>query len=205
MAFSTHSFLAIMSKGPAHNRYNDALNAFFTRSSIPKNAMKTLKKRGCGKEDAEEIIQDATVTLVKQIYLGQYKHQGKLSSYFTGICINIHKNKLRKNNNVKHSSTAPLVPFDSVSPFLEGENISLVIDDEERKYLTSLILDQLDNKCQVCLELFYLKSYTIEQIASELDYANYNSAKTGLHKCMLKLRSIIAQRPLIIQRINNIL
>lgn len=205
MPFSTQSFLAVMSEGPTHRDYNDALKSFFSDSSIPKSAMRILKKRGCRKEDAEEVIQDATVTLVKQIYLGQYKHQGKLSSYFTGICINTYKNKSRKKNNVENSALLPLVSFDHTLPFLEDRNISLIIDDEERKHLTSLLLNQLDNKCQRCLELFYLKSYTIEQIANELNYTNYNSAKTGLHKCKLKLRSIIAQKPLIIQRINNIL
>lgn len=205
MPFSAQSFLAIMSKGPTHREYNDALKSFFSDSSIPKNAMRMLKKRGCRKEDAEEVIQDSTVTLVKQIYLGRYKHQDKLSNYFTGICIKTYKNKIRKKHNEKNSALLPLASFDHTLPFLEDRNIALTIEDEERKHLASLLLTQLNNKCQKCLELFYLKSYTIEQIASELDYANYNSAKTGLHKCMLKLRSIIAQKPLIIQRINNVL
>lgn len=63
-------------------------------------------------------------------------------------------------------------------------------DDEPLKQAIS----QLDEKCQVVLNLYYYRNFSMEAIAARLGYKNEAVAKKSKYACLQKLRTLFLEK-----------
>lgn len=65
----------------------------------------------------------------------------------------------------------------------------------EREEFVDRVVNSLQSPCAELLQAFYWNKLTGQQIADKLGYSNADSVKTQKHKCMGKLKALIAKFP----------
>ncbi len=204
MYFTEARFLRDVKQTGERKIYQNALLSFCRYSGIPQKARRVLYRLKCRPEDAEEIVQDATVIMVKAVQTGAYESRSKLSTYFVGVCKNLHANRGRAQKN--KPPHLPLEPIAALAvadgPTSETEHR---LDQHVLDELVSSLLALLSDRCQKGLELLYLSNYSLEQIGVELGYSSYDSAKSGLHKCLNRLRKYVRENAAAAQFIKQFL
>jgi RNA polymerase sigma factor (sigma-70 family) len=53
--------------------------------------------------------------------------------------------------------------------------------------------EQLGDKCQKVLKLFYYDGFTLEEIQKQLNYDNYNVVKSQKSRCLKTLKELISK------------
>jgi RNA polymerase sigma factor (sigma-70 family) len=71
---------------------------------------------------------------------------------------------------------------------IEEENTANTEEQEEKVHAA---LQQLGDKCRQILTLFFYYKKRMEEIATELSYANADTVKNQKYKCMQQLKRIM--------------
>ena len=150
--------------------------------------------------DCEDIFQDATIILYKNIIEGKLqKLNSSLSTYFLGICKNKAYEKLReKGKDVTIFDEYP----DTTQDEFEDEKINslLTLDDDfglddaellemRKEALVREIVAQLPPPCDKILWGFYRDGLSMKTLASMYNYKNENSLKVTKHRCGEKFKA----------------
>lgn len=136
------------------------------------DAMKYLRRKGIGKSDAEDIIQDTYERILK------YKPSFiKNEKYFTTVLSNVLNdfyNSKKRDDKVEFSENSPKVASESPEDFLiRKQDIELLIPHEQRDVIS-----------------LYLKGFTVQEICTELD-ATPGSVKKILHRFRQRRRELM--------------
>ncbi len=136
-------------------------------------------------EQADEVMSKTIMDVQNQICRSDFAlHSAKLSTYFIGCLI--------KKWAVAQKTTVSVVEYETVAPFLDAPTTS-VEDDfirEERAALVRQALETLGDRCKSLLTMFG-KSFKMEEIATEMGYANVQTAKNQVAICRDRVREIL--------------
>lgn len=180
---------------------NAALKWFCQRSGIRDMATQFLARQGASATDAEEIFQEALIALFRNIKKGQFRGESSISTYFISICKRLYWKSIGKNN--RELSVEESRFPDEEMPSRE----EWIMKQEIRKEISALVgqlIGKLGGKCQAALQL-YMLDYPMERIASDLNYANTQSAKDRVHRCREQLRGLVLENPRAMQIVNLVL
>ncbi len=139
------------------------------------------------KEEALDIFQDALVILYRKATsekdFGTSKSPVNIDGFLINTCKLLWSNELRKKKvrSGDDSGLGGLEFQDEIEEKIEKEN--------KFKQLESIIKG-LGKKCRSILELFYYKSYSMENIAKKFGYKTVKSAKVQKYKCMEHARKL---------------
>jgi RNA polymerase sigma factor (sigma-70 family) len=130
-------------------------------------------------DDAEDILQDATIVVWEKVKNSEFVLQSKLTTYVFAICKNLWLKRLNKNSrmSVLDDSFSENLTEDS-QPFM-NQNHQIVMK----------MMDTLGEKCRDILHLFYFESLDMASIAKQLNYNNADTVKAKKHQCFKQLQA----------------
>ena len=145
-----------------------------------------LKKTSCSKEDAEDILVEAVLSFREKILTGKIEYLTNIRNYLYGTCKNmwLHRYRHLKTKTEKEPEILQYF-YDECSELLDIENASE--PNSELLKLTRVGLEQLKDKCKRIIELFYIREYSMTQIAEEMSFSSPDVAKTTKSRCFAKL------------------
>lgn len=149
-----------------------------------KNMIYSMVKKNSGSEtDAHDVFQDGLVAMWVNISTDKYqlKDNVKLSSYLYTLCRNIWISKIRK-----MKPTLEIAEKDELSL---SEDPREWTEQYERVQKLMQHLQELGEKCQKLLHLYYYEKSSMKEISTKLGITE-KSAKNNKYRCMENLRSI---------------
>ena len=139
---------------------------------------KMIYSKGGNSQDAEDIFQEALIILVKRIKNTDFKLTAQLSSYLFSVCRFLWKDELKKRKQNISSVFEPGLDE------LEEQDLTEVVEQENRAKLAEKVLDELKERCRELLLLFYEGRLKLKEIAVRMGYSSENTAKNQKYKCM---------------------
>lgn len=149
----------------------------------------TLKSKQLNLDQAQcESIYDDAMLLFRDHLIQEKIQQGSsIKSYITGICINLGRNKMRKEQRYQSKKNEIRLLFQ------ESEHLYEMDDDQSNQRLKRVqgALKQLGEKCQKIIHAHYILGMSMIEIADYLGFASKDVAKTTKSRCFKKLIAII--------------
>ncbi|TVZ56287.1 RNA polymerase sigma factor (sigma-70 family) [Lutibacter sp. Hel_I_33_5] len=139
------------------------------------------------KEDILDVYQDAIIVLQEQALEGKMDNLTcTVKTYLFSIGKYMLYDKNRKNNK------------SVTSDFLEKEDYNYkeiaadFTDDTSNENIKKLQIafGKIGKKCKEVLSLFYYRGYSIDEIATSLNYENKNVVKSQKSRCLKQLREL---------------
>jgi RNA polymerase sigma factor (sigma-70 family) len=152
-----------------------ALNSLYRHFPL---MLKMLRNNGAGREDAEDIFQEALIILCRKAKEPGFMLTSRLSTYLFSICRFLWKDELKKR---KHFIAAD---FETGFNETEEQQWNDILELESRAKLAEQVLDKLGDRCRELLLLFYKAGIKLKDIASHMGYSSENTAKNQKYKCL---------------------
>jgi RNA polymerase sigma factor (sigma-70 family) len=130
-------------------------------------------------DDAEDILQDATIVVWEKVKNSEFVLQSKLSTYVFAICKNLWLKRLNKNSKMS-------VLDDSFSENLTEESMPFM---NQNHQIVMKMMDTLGEKCRDILHMFYFDALDMSTIAKQLNYNNADTVKAKKHQCFKQLQA----------------
>lgn len=141
-----------------------------------KPVIQYIKKNQGNQQDAEDIFQEALAFFCEKIIGENFRPTSSINTYIYGVCKNLWRNQMRKKR------------LDLADEFTDIED-EIPFDESDRLNQAQQALNSLGKKCIELLELFYIQSYKMDEIAQQLGFASGKSAKNQKYKCLAKAKA----------------
>lgn len=151
-----------------------------------------IEKNSGTKEEAKDVFQDALIAVYENIKSGKFKGESKLSSYLYSIARFMWFNRLKRKN-----IEWKIMDLQSVDEVEESHIVALL--EEEKWAAIQGFFGELGAQCKRILIYSIYQGYNMKEISELMDYENEQVARNKKYKCLKKLKTLIAQRPEIIQ------
>jgi RNA polymerase sigma factor (sigma-70 family) len=136
-------------------------------------------------DDADDILQDALVTLWERVRMGRFTYQARLGTFIYATARNMGLRRLaRGRKEVQAPGIDP--PSEDASP------LELMIESEEAA-IVSAALERLGEPCRKLLLLFYWEEESMESIAARMGMANADTVKSRKYQCKKALEALIRE------------
>jgi len=146
-----------------------------------------LVRRNSGTEDdADDMLQEALVTLWEQVRRGRFRYSARLGTYLYATARNMWLRRLAR-------ARREPAGLDDDPPAEEASPLDLMIEDEEAEIVRSA-LEKLGEPCRKLLLLFYWEEESMESIAAHTGMANADTVKSKKYQCKKALEAIIRER-----------
>lgn len=141
--------------------------------------MNLIRKFGCTREDAEDIMVDAVLNFRDKLLAGKISYLSSVRNYLYATCINMKKERdyyLKRRKEKEHE----------VILYLYSDLDEMTAYKENLLNLSLKGFEQLSQSCQQILRYFYVNRYTMDKIAQKTGLANANSVKVTKARCYKK-------------------
>lgn len=135
-------------------------------------AMKILQNRA----EAEEAAQDAFIKAFR--YLNNFNRQAKFSTWLYRIVFNTSISYKRKNRNQFESIENQIIEY--------SDHSDLEIEKNDKRVFINQALMKLTEADRLAVQLFYMKEYSLEEIAEMLNQ-NLNTVKVRVHRARQRM------------------
>ena len=139
-----------------------------------------IRTHGGREEDARDVFQESLLIFYRNVLKPDFTLSCNISTYLFSVCKYLWKDELKAKNK--------LAPFDAND---WADDVESYREEEQAYSLLDRILNQLGDKCKTILTLFYYKKMRMEDIASQLEYSNMETAKTQKYKCMERAKTMM--------------
>ena len=185
---------AIVSGGEARNK---AIEIIYNWHEMKEKITTYVHRHGGHRSDGLDIFHEGIVALDKNIRSGKYRAESGLQGYFYSICRFVWNNEWRR-----RIKSAP----GEVQDFqLEPDDLTpeVHLQSREEKDLLRKVLQLLDESCKKILTLWKL-SYTMAEIATEMQLSSPELAKKYRYRCMNKLMAELDNHPQLINALKHV-
>ena len=141
-----------------------------------------VKQQNGDREDARDVFQDGLMVLYDKVEKGGFVLTSSLKTYLYSVCRFIWLRKLKK------KKPQP-VTNEQLERLIDEQDIETSIIEEERYLLYKAHLNQLGEKCQTILRLFF-RGEKMRAIAQQMDYTE-KFAKNKKYLCTKQLLKMI--------------
>ncbi len=140
-----------------------------------------VKKNSGTTEDAEDVFQDAVLTLFRQIKLKRYSEEGSgVGGFLFTVSKNLWYNKLKRSNRIT------LTDSQSFDDQEQNTILDQIIVEEKLKTINQLLND-IGEQCKKILSLAIYEKKSMKEIAAEMDFKSEDVAKSIHYRCKKKL------------------
>jgi RNA polymerase sigma factor (sigma-70 family) len=165
-----------------------ALHYFFSDKLLLNSVVQFVVHNGGNTEDGRDVFQDAMVIFDRNIRAGKFAGNSQLRTYFIAIA-KWHWVNLRRRKSITQ-------PIDPGTIALSGvpENPEIQYINEERKSLLEQAISLIGARCSQLLH-FYKLSYSMEEIAQEINLSSADMAKKEVYRCRERLKNHLQAQP----------
>jgi RNA polymerase sigma factor (sigma-70 family) len=144
-----------------------------------------MRFKKCGEEDAREHYQAAILIVYDNVHAGKLDNLlCSLKTYIFGIGKNLTMQQYRESNRqntLKAEFFVQTYLHEEAETFQTDANLEII----------SRSFNKLGEPCHELLDQYYFKRKNMIQIASEMGYKNFETAKNQKYKCMERLRKMV--------------
>ncbi|MBN1250653.1 MAG: sigma-70 family RNA polymerase sigma factor [Bacteroidales bacterium] len=144
---------------------------------------KYITEYGADAAEAKDIFQDALYIFIMKINDSNFYLNSSISTYIFGICKNLFKENLRKNNKIINQNIE--IPDEE-----HIKDVDYFLEEEQKYRALDKILIEIGEKCMELLKMFYYQNISMKAIAIKLGFKNESSAKTQKYKCIEQARNL---------------
>ncbi|NND31904.1 MAG: sigma-70 family RNA polymerase sigma factor [Saprospiraceae bacterium] len=145
-------------------------------------------RRGGSHTDGLDVFHEGIIALDRNIRRGVFKAESSIEGYLYSICRFIWNNEWRKKKKITtHNSVETDQNHDEVTPEIR-------LFAKEEKMMLRGILDLLDDSCRKILTL-WKQSYSMDEIARDLNLSSAQLAKKYKYRCLKKLMVVLEKKP----------
>ncbi|HKK74385.1 MAG TPA: sigma-70 family RNA polymerase sigma factor [Saprospiraceae bacterium] len=153
-----------------------------------KKVVAYVRSNSGNEQDGQDMFHEGIIVLDRNVRAGKFRGESSLAGYLYSICRFLWMNQVRK-----HSRT-DLREDNSTMDQTETENPESLSLEEEKKKVLANVLTQLGDRCKKILELWKL-SYSMQEIADQLDFSSAAMATKNKYKCHKKLMNYLKAHP----------
>lgn len=185
---------AIASGSEARNR---AIETIYNWHEMKEKVTTYVQRHGGNRSDGLDIFHDGIVALDKNIRSGKYRAESNLQGYFYTICRFIWNNEWRRRMKLTSGEVQEF--------HLEPDDITpeVLLYSQEETILLRKVLQLLDESCKKILTMWKL-SYSMVEIATELNLSSPELAKKYRFRCMQKLLGELDQHPHLLNALKHV-
>ena len=136
-------------------------------------------------DDAEDVLQEAIVTLWERVQTGRFEYAARLSTFIYATAKNMWLRRLARTRRepvgTEGNDGGAADDPDPLEQMVEGEEASIV----------SSALDRLGEPCRKLLLLFYWEERPMEEIASLMGFMNADTVKSKKYQCKKALEKLL--------------
>jgi RNA polymerase sigma factor (sigma-70 family) len=136
-------------------------------------------------DDAEDILQEAIVTLWERVRTGRFEYSARLSTFLYATARNLWMRRLARARREPAANGA-----NSEMGSGDPDPLELMVEGEEATIVGNA-LERLGEPCKKLLVLFYWEERTMEEIAAALGFVNADSAKSKKYQCKKALEKLL--------------
>jgi len=144
-------------------------------------------KHGGNKADAEDVFQDGLLVMTENLTTLNYELKSSATTYLFGICKLLWLAKCRKQGKE--------IPTDEI-PEVELNEDDLLEKLEKEKQFVQLgkVMNDIGEKCQELLLLFYGKKLSMKMIANKLKFSSEKIARNQKYKCLERAKNLVSTK-----------
>lgn len=135
--------------------------------------------------ECQDIFQDAIVVLYNNVKKGDFKLSCSLQTYMYSVCKKMWLKKLRKRGRSVQLNTDLHENIE-----LDNNHLDCLLATEKTKRIASL-LDSMSEDYKKILFLFYFDKMRMNEIATQMGYANEQVAKNKKSRAIKKLKELV--------------
>ena len=173
-----------------------AINHIYSNKEIRQTIYRHVKKMGGDDHEAQDVFHEGIIALDRNIRKNKFNRNTSIDGYLFGICRNIWNNKWRKKTKMSSNEITEIQLIDDQTPD------TLLYTEEQKNYLNK-VLELIDKPCRQLLTL-WKSSYTMQEIAVELNLSSPALAKKYRYRCMKKLMSQLDQHPQLLESLRYV-
>lgn len=174
-----------------------AIETIYSWHEMKAKVITYVQRHGGNRSDGLDIYHDGIVALDQNIRSGKYRAESGLQGYFYTICRFIWNNEWRR----RTKSTPGEVQDFHLEP--DEKTPELLFRSEEEKKLLRQVLQLLDDSCKKILTLWKL-SYSMAEIATEMQLSSPEMAKKYRYRCMHKLLGELENHPHLLNALKHV-
>ena len=137
------------------------------------------------RDDAEDMLQEALVTLWERVKTGRYEHSAKLSTFIFATVKNLWLRKLARARKEVVSGRN-----DEWTPSNDKSSLDILIENEDADIIAAA-LNKLGDPCRKILLLYYWEELPMDQIAQRMGFANADTIKSKKYQCKKALEKLL--------------
>ncbi|MEP7268323.1 MAG: sigma-70 family RNA polymerase sigma factor [Saprospiraceae bacterium] len=146
-----------------------------------------IKLNGGKSQDAEDIFQEALISLISNIRKPGFTLTSKLSSYIYSICRNMWYYKIRGNKGT-------IIDTEVLNSVPDIDHLPEMETFEEKHKLIAQVFENLNKECQQILHEFYFLDRPLKDIGVEMNYTE-GSIRVKKSRCMASLKKFVEDHP----------
>lgn len=176
---------AIKSGGPKRQK---VIRYLYQDASLKSKIIQFVTRNSGNYQDGEDMFHEGIIVFDRNIRQNKFKEETSIQGYLYSICRFLWMNQIRKQKRVT------LIEDHKEMDSTETNTPELLLFTEEQKEILQSLVSQLGERCQKILELWKL-SYSMEEIAKELDFSSAAMARKSKYRCHKALLEIIKKHP----------
>jgi RNA polymerase sigma factor (sigma-70 family) len=160
-----------------------ALRALY--KSCYKEVIQDLGYKGAGKDDADDVFQEAMLVLVKKIQLNAFRNESGLKTFLKGIARNVWLSTKRSEERRKYRE----------SNYKQGaEEVEAPVLWRESQKEFAELLNSIGDGCKTLLLKYYFEQVDLETLAEHFNYKSTQVLRNRKVLCLKKLRELLKGR-----------
>ena len=161
-----------------------ALKNIFKDKIRRNKAISYLMSRGCPRQDAEDLYQDAIIIFDNKASKGEFVQLDSIEAYVLTIVKHGWYNRYRKFQRESDQQVE--------EDMLTDHDASIYYERQERGIMMKRILALIGQRCQEML-LMYTHGFSMNEIASRLNMSNDIHVRKEKYRCLNRMRQKIQQ------------
>ena len=153
-----------------------------------------IKVKGGSEQDATDLFHEGIIAMDRNIRLDKYRSESSLQGYLYSICRFIWYNQWRKMNKVQLQDISAS-DSETITPEIN------LFEKEKKEHLRK-VLDLLDDNCRKIISL-WKQSYSMQEIATEINLSSAQLAKKYKYRCLRKLMKALDQHPMLLKLLEH--
>ena len=179
---------------------NNALKILYMDAKVNAKIQEWSRSYNLKSKEPDDILQEGIMILFNKIQNNTFRKESNVKTFLLGICNKLILSSVSKKEIVKfqgdfqESEENNIIPSDD-----HFGDIEKTESEQQRDDTLKEIIEQMDEKCQKALKLFYYQKKKMLEVAEETNLKNANQAKKAVSRCRQKLRAVILSNPVLIQ------
>lgn len=137
------------------------------------------------RDDAEDMLQDALIVFWERVRTGRYEYEARISTFIFATVKNMWLRRLAR----ARREIATTMENDS-TPSGETSALDVLIETEQAAHIASA-LNNLGDPCRKLLLLFYWEELAMDEIATQMGFANADTVKSKKYQCKKALEKLL--------------